>query len=278
VARYVEVAADVRGRDIAAVTADVERRLNEIEFPLEYRAELLQSAAERLAARNRAVSSVIAAAVGIFLLLQAVLGSWSLATVLLVTLPAAAAGGLLAAFAFDGTLTLGAILGLVAVFGIAVRNGLGSIKLYQRLATEPLGTNADANGSIVRSPLEPRARLESSAVGDQAIFAPGAVQRGAWERFTPIIMTATITALAVLPLVLLGDVPGNEILRPMAAVILGGLVTTTLFTLFGIPALFLLFTPSRGPELEDLEVSLVGEQELRESIPETHAAKESART
>ncbi len=79
-------------------------------------------------------------------------------------------------------------------------------------------------------------------------------------------MAAVVTAVAVLPLALIGDVPGTEVLRPMAIVILGGLVTSTLFTLFCIPAMYLLFTPSRGVELEDLAVSLIGEQELRESM------------
>ena len=69
-------------------------------------------------------------------------------------------------------------------------------------------------------------------------------------------MTAVITAVAVLPLVFMGDMPGSEILRPMAIVILGGLVTATLFSLFCIPAMYLLFTPSRAAELEDLEVAL----------------------
>ena len=68
-------------------------------------------------------------------------------------------------------------------------------------------------------------------------------------------MTAVITAVAVLPLALMGDVPGSEILRPMAIVILGGLVTSTLFSLFCVPAMYLLFTPSRAAELEDLAVS-----------------------
>jgi hypothetical protein len=86
-----------------------------------------------------------------------------------------------------------------------------------------------------------------------------------------MLMTTVITALAVLPLLLMGDVPGNEVLRPMAAVILGGLVTTTLYLLFCVPAMYLLFTPSRATELEDLEVSLVGEQELRESMAGTRA-------
>ncbi|MCI0333975.1 MAG: efflux RND transporter permease subunit, partial [Planctomycetes bacterium] len=271
VARYVEVAANVTGRSIAAVSGDVERRLKEIEFPMEYRAELLKSSAVRLAARNRAISSAITAAVGIFLILQASVGSWSLAIVLFLTLPAAIAGGALAVFALDGGFALGAILGLVAVLGIAVRNCLALIKHYQHVALVPVDKQATSNGSAMRSQYEPRTRSEPATPEDAAVFAPGIVQRGSWDRFSPILMTAVITAVAVLPLALMGDVPGSEVLRPMAVVILGGLVTTTLFALFGVPAMYLLFTPARASELEDLEVSLVGEQELRESISGTHA-------
>jgi Cu/Ag efflux pump CusA len=271
VARYVEVGADVKGRDIAAVSADVERRLNEIDFPLEYRAELLESAADRLANRNRALSSAMVAGIGVFLVLQACVGNWSLATAMFVTLPAAVAGGLLAAFAIGGTLSLGAILGLIAVLGIAVRNALALIKHYQHLASTPEDKRANINGWPARWNYGPRARTETATPDDADIFAPGIVQLGTWERFTPILMTAAITAAAVMPLALMGDVPGNEVLRPMAVVILGGLVTSTLFTLFWVPATFLLFKPSRGQELGDLEVSLVGEEELRESISATRA-------
>jgi Cu/Ag efflux pump CusA len=265
VARYVEVGANVSGRDIASAAADVERRLKEIEFPLEYRAELLRSSGERMAARNRAISAAVSAAIGIFLVLQACLGSWSLAAVMFLTLPAAVAGGVLVALAFGGSISLGAILGLVGLAGLAVRNGLGLVKHYQRLALAPEEKQAAINGSALRSQYDTR-RVESTSADDAAIFAPGVVQRGTWDRFTPMLMTAVVTAVAVLPLLLIGNVPGNEVLRPMAAVILGGLVTTTLYSLFCVPAMYLLFTPGRASELEDLEVSLVGEQELQESI------------
>jgi Cu/Ag efflux pump CusA len=262
VARYVEVTADAKGRSVAAVAGDVERRIAEIEFPLEYRAELLRSSSERVAARNRAIGAAIAAAIGIYLVLQACVGSWGLATALFLTLPAAVAGGALAALALGGAWSLGAIFGFIAVLGVAVRNGLGLIKQYQILAMAPAA--ADVGTSRRGS----RGRMETAVAdaNDEAIFAPGVVQRGTWDRFQPILMTAVVTALAVLPLAFMGDRAGAEILRPMALVILGGLVTSTLYSLFAVPAMFLLFTPARGPELEDLETSLVGEEELRETI------------
>jgi hypothetical protein len=129
-------------------------------------------------------------------------------------------------------------------------------------------TPADANNVPRRGTFEARSRVETAAANadDEVIFAPNVVQRGTWERFTPILMTAVITALAVLPLVFMGDRAGAEIIRPMAIVILGGLVTSTLFSLFAVPAMFLLFTPSRGPELDDLGTSLIGDRELHETI------------
>jgi Cu/Ag efflux pump CusA len=243
---------------------------------LEYRAELLRSSAEQLAARNRAISASITAAVGIFLVLQACVGSWSLATALFLTLPAAVAGGLLVALAAGGGISLGAVLGLVAVLGVAVRNGLTLVKHFRYLALAPADTLAATNGTGMRAQYESRHMASSCPDDDAAIFAPGVVQRGTWERFTPILMTAVITTVAVLPLLLMGDVAGNEVLRPMAAVILGGLVTATLYSLFCVPALYLLFMPSRTAELEDLEVSLMGEQELRESIAAARAPEKEA--
>jgi Cu/Ag efflux pump CusA len=265
----------VNGRDIASAAADVERRLKEIEFPLEYRAELLRSSSERVAARNRAIGAAVTAAIGIFLVLQACVGSWTLAAVIFLTLPAAVAGGLLAALATGGSISLGVVLGVVGLLGIVIRNGLTLIRHYRCLALAGTDNQAAINGSPARSTYESR-RIEPASSEDAAIFAPGIVQRGTWDRFTAILMTAVVTAAAVLPLLLMGNVPGNEVLSSMAAVILGGLVTTTLYSLFCIPAMYLLFTPSRAAELEDLQVSLIGEQELQESISAARASEKEA--
>jgi Cu/Ag efflux pump CusA len=175
--------------------------------------------------------------------LQACVSSWSLAAVLFLTLPAAVAGGALVAFAIGGSWTLGAVLGFIAVLGIAVRNGLGLIKHYQRLALVPAGASG-VNVSRIRT--NPRGVGEPASTEDIAIFAPGVVQSGTWDRFQPILMTAVITAIAVLPLAFMGDKAGSEFLRPMAIVILGGLVTATLYSLFAVPAMYLIFTPSRA--------------------------------
>jgi Cu/Ag efflux pump CusA len=268
VARYVEVGAIIEGASVASVATEIRNRLNDIEFPLEYRAELLEAPMKRLAARNQAIGTVIASAVGIFLVFQACVGSWSLTTALFITLPGAIAGGGIVAMLLGGNLTLGVLLGFVAVMGIAVRNSLTMIRQYVRLAMVPEHSNADS-GLPSRRSAEQLARMEQPSLNgpqDDAIFAPGVVQRATWDRFPAILMTALVTAVAVLPLALIGDVPGVEILRPMALVILGGLVTSTCFALFAVPAMYLLFTPTRGADLDDLGTALVDEQEVRETI------------
>lgn len=240
-ARRMDVTAGVRGRDLGSVGDEVEDRLKEVEFPLEYRAELLGEYAERDAAEQRVLTFAIAAAIGILLLLQAFYRSWRLATVIFVTLPMALVGGVLAAFVTGGgLLSLGSIAGFVPVLGIAVRNGMMLISRYRHLEQH-----------------------------DGETFGPGLVQRGTQERSAPILMTAVTTALAFLPLALFGNIAGLEILHPMAIVILGGLVTTTVLSLVGVPAMYLLFGAAREPELEALPVAVVTEGEMREVMAET---------
>ena len=237
-ARRIDVTASVRGRDLAAVAADIERGLKGVDFPLEYRAELLGEYAERLAAQERVLTFAIAAAIGILLLLQAFFRSWRLATVVFVTLPMALVGGVLAVFLADGgLLSLGSIVGLITVLGIAVRNAVTLVSRYRQLEQR--------DGATVR---------------------PVLVERGTRERSGPILMTAMTTALAFLPLALFGNIAGLEIMHPMAVVILGGLVTTTLLSLVGVPAMYLLFGAVREPELEDLSAAVVGEEAMRAAV------------
>ena len=205
----IDVVANVRGRDLGSVAGDVARRLKGVKFPLEYRAELLGEYSERQAAQKRMLSFAIAAAIGIFLLLQACFASWRLAALVFLTLPVALVGGVLAAFA-GGGISLGSLVGFLALLGIAARNGILLISRYQHLQQH-----------------------------EGEPFGPGLVQRGTRERVAPILMTAVTTALALVPLVLLGDIAGLEIVRPMALVILGGLVTSTWLSLVALPALYL---------------------------------------
>ena len=225
VARRMDVTANVHGRDLAAVAADVKSGIQQIQFPLEYRAELLGEYAGQLAAQKRVLAFAIAAALGVFLLLQAFFRSWRLATVVFVTLPMALVGGVLAAFLTDGgLLSFGSIVGFVAVLGIALRNVFTLVSRYRHLEQHHGGTS--------------RAEL---------------VQRGTQERSAPVLMIVLITAVAFLPLVLFGNIAGLEIVRPMAIVVLGGLMTTMLLTLVGVPAIYLLFGAATERDIDLVE-------------------------
>lgn len=214
--RRLDVSANVKGRDLGSVAKDIEANLAAMEFPRGYHAELLGEYAEREAAQDRLLLVAIAAAIAILVLLQASFGSWRLASLAFVTLPFALVGGFLAAFIGGGILSLGSLVGLFTVFGIAARNGIMLISHYHHLEEQ-----------------------------EGMRFGPELVVRGATERLRPILMTALATGLAVLPLVVLGDLPGHEIEHPMAVVILGGLVTSTLLNLFVVPSLYLRFGKSK---------------------------------
>jgi Cu/Ag efflux pump CusA len=125
-------------------------------------------------------------------------------------------GGVLAAYLAGGVISLGALVGFFTVFGIAARNGILLINHCQHLEREEGET-----------------------------FGPALVLRGARERLSPILMTSLATGLALVPLVVLGDRPGHEIEYPLAIVILGGLVTSTLLNLFVVPSLYLRFGKGR---------------------------------
>lgn len=216
VSRSLDVGANVRGRDLGAVVDDVEDRLEAIDFPLEYHAELLGEFAERQAAQGRLLGFSVVAAFGIFVLLVTSFRSTRLGTLAFLTLPMALVGGLLAAYATGGTLSLGSLVGFLTVLGIVARNGIMLITHYQHLEEHEGET-----------------------------FGPGLVLRGARERLAPIVMTVMTTGLVLVPLVVSGDIPGQEIEYPMAVVILGGLVTSTLLNLFVVPSLYLRFGKSR---------------------------------
>ena len=207
VSRYLDVAANVEGRDTGSVVDDVEQALDEVAFPLEFHSEVL--AAERQPA-GRLILIGIAAALGMLLLFQAAFGAWRRAALAILTLPVAVAGGVLAALADGGTLSFGSYMGLLAVLGLAARNSVLLIGHFGQLEQR--------NGGA---------------------FGRELVLRGAGERFAPILITAAAAALVCVPILILGGSPGLEIVRPMAAVILGGVVTSTFLSLFVVPALYL---------------------------------------
>ncbi len=227
-ARRINVEGDVKGRDLGSVVADVEAALKQVEFPLGYHPELLGEYAERQIAQQRILWAGLAAMLVIFCLLRVSLGSWRLAAMSFLSLPMAMVGGVLAALIVSqGVITLGSLVGFLTILGVAARNGIMLISHYQHLETfegEPFGL--------------------------------GLVMRGARERIAPIMMTALTAGLALVPLVWAGNIPGHEIEHPMAIVILGGLVTSTLVNLFIVPALYLVFGRRNSSALSETNDSL----------------------
>jgi CzcA family heavy metal efflux pump len=215
--RKIDVGANVRGRDLGAVVGDVEDRLEGIKFPLGYSYNLIGELAERQAANERLRGYALVAGIGVLLLLVLAFGSWRLGLMAFLALPMALVGGLIGAYLGGGIISLGSVVGFFTVLGIVARNGIMLITHCQHLEREEGET-----------------------------FGPALVLRGAKERLSPILMTALATGLALVPLVLAGDRPGHEIEYPMAAVILGGLVTATLLNLFIVPTLYLRFGRGRS--------------------------------
>jgi CzcA family heavy metal efflux pump len=208
--RYISVAANVKGRDLGSVVADIKQKMQSVQYPRGYHTELLGEYKERQAAQNSLLTTAVLAGIVILLLLRASFGSWRLAVFTMLTLPMALVGGAIAIYFAGGAVSIGALVGFFTVFGIAARNGILLINHCQHLEAE-----------------------------EGEVFGPGLVLRGAKERLSPILMTSLATGLALVPLVVLGDRPGHEIEYPLAVVILGGLVTSMLLTLFGVPSLYL---------------------------------------
>ena len=208
--RRIDVAMGVEGRGLGDVVDEVDDRLAKVSFPHEYHADVIGEFKERQQAQGHIVNYGLAAAIGILVLLQTCIGSFRVAALAFITLPFALVGGVLAAFATGGLITLGSLVGFLTVFGIAARNCILLINHFQHLENE-----------------------------EGEPFGPELVLRGARERLAPILMTALATGLALVPLVMSGEIPGAEIEYPMAIVILGGLATSTLLNLLVIPALYL---------------------------------------
>jgi len=210
--RRIDVMCNVRGRDLGGVARDIESRVRAVPFDREYHPELLGEYAARSEAQRRLFTLGALALAGIFLILQADFQSFRLAALVFLTLPFALIGGVLGAVVGGGVLSLGSLVGFVTVLGIAARNGILLVSHYRHLE--------GAEGMDFGLPL---------------------VLRGAEERLAPILMTASCAGLALLPLVVSGNLPGHEIEYPMVWVILGGLATSTLLNLFFLPALYARF-------------------------------------
>jgi CzcA family heavy metal efflux pump len=217
--RRIDVGGNVRQRDLGTVMDEVADRLEAINFPLGYHAVVLGEYAERQAAQTQLLIFAVVAAIGVFLILHASFENGRLALLGFLTLPSALVGGLLATFVTGQVITLGSMVGFLTVFGIAARNQIMLVNHYQHLE-----------------------RYEGET------FGPALALRGAQERLSPILMTALAAGLALVPLAVTGDIPGHEIEFPMAIVILGGLITSTLLNLFVVPSLYLRFGKIRAAD------------------------------
>ncbi len=227
--RYVDVSAPVYGGSVAAERAQIQSALGQIQFPLAYHAEILSGTPDSPTSHVLFVSYVLAAVIGMLLLLQAAFDSWRLAALFLLTLPVALAGGVLVALATGQLSSLGTDAGLLAVFAFAARQGMLQIAQIRRLQRRDGG------------PLTREIVINAAA-----------------DRLAPSLTSIVVAAAVMVPFVVMGDVAGNEITHTAAAVILGGLATSTLLNQGLLPALCFTLGPTAPLETD----------EIAEAVPE----------
>ncbi|MDR2886440.1 MAG: CusA/CzcA family heavy metal efflux RND transporter [Bacteroidales bacterium] len=216
VARKIVISANVAGRDLRGVVNDIQEKVNtEVKLPEGYHIEYGgQFESEQAASRILLITSVFSILV-IFLLLFVQFRSVTQSAVILLNLPLALIGGVITIFFTGGVISIPAIIGFISLFGIATRNGMLLISRYNDLKSEGLP-------------------------------ARESVMHGSLDRLNPILMTALTSGLALIPLALGGNLPGNEIQSPMAKVILGGLLTSTFLNGFIIPVVYEMIQKKRA--------------------------------
>ena len=224
VKRKIVISANVADRDLRSVVNDIQAQVDaQIKLPEGYHIEYGgQFESEQAASRTLALTSFMSIVV-IFLLLYHEFRSVKESAIILINLPLALIGGVFALLITTGEVSIPAIIGFISLFGIATRNGMLLISHYNHLQQE-----------------------EGHGVYDSVI-------RGSLDRLNPILMTALSSALALIPLALSGDLPGNEIQSPMAKVILGGLLTSTFLNGFIIPIVYLMMHHNQQPKTSDNE-------------------------
>jgi CzcA family heavy metal efflux pump len=217
VQRKIVIMANVSGRDLGGVIDDIQAGVaREVQLPAGYYVVYGgQFESQREATRTIALLGGFVIA-GIFLILFLAFRSAPRALLVMVNLPLALIGGVLAAWLGGGVLSVGSLVGLITLFGIATRNGIMMISHYEHLR-----------------------EVEGASFEE-------AVERGSLERLSPILMTALCAGLALVPLVIAGRQPGNEIQAPMGVVILGGLLSSTALNMIVVPALYSRFFRPRG--------------------------------
>ncbi len=223
VQRKIVVSANVAGRDLNGVVKDIQKTVGEqITLPEGYHVEYGgQFESEQAASRTLFLTSVISILL-IFLLLFNEFHSMPLSSIIMLNLPLAIIGGILSIWFTSGIISIPAIIGFISLFGIATRNGILLVSHYNHL------------------------RSEGMSLHDSVVL-------GSLDRLNPILMTALTSALALIPLAVGGDLPGNEIQSPMAQVILGGLLSSTLLNGFVVPIMYLLLN-HKQKEIENLEM------------------------
>jgi CzcA family heavy metal efflux pump len=224
VKRKIVISANVADRDLRSVVNDIQAQVDaQIKLPEGYHIEYGgQFESEQAASRTLALTSFMSIVV-IFLLLYHEFRSVKESAIILINLPLALIGGVFALLITTGEVSIPAIIGFISLFGIATRNGMLLISHYNHLQQE-----------------------EGYGVYDSVIH-------GSLDRLNPILMTALSSALALIPLALSGDLPGNEIQSPMAKVILGGLLTSTFLNGFIIPIVYLMMHRNQQPKTSDNE-------------------------
>jgi Cu/Ag efflux pump CusA len=211
VQRKIVISANVAGRDVGGAVAELQSRVaTDVALPQGYYVQYGgQFESGREATRRITILSLFSIA-AIFLIMFREFGSARTATLLMVNLPLALAGGVFAVVLIGGTVNVATLVGFITLFGIAVRNGILLVSRYQDLQV--------AGVSVIES-----------------------IRRGSMERLSPILMTALTAGLALIPLALGMGEPGKEIQAPLAVVVLGGLLTSTALNMVVVPALFLRF-------------------------------------
>ncbi len=222
VSRRIDIGLNASGRDPGALAADIDHRLASTPMPLEYHAEVINTYQTAETLHRRMFASGLAALVGIFLLLQAAFSSWRLAALFTLTLPVSLSGGVLAAFVFRTDMTLATLAGFIAVLAVAVRGGIAVLTRAGALEAED-GRRTRATAAV----------------------------EAAGERLGPLLTTAIATMIALVPLMVTGSIPGQELAQPIAVVVFGGLITTTLVTAFIVPAIYTVLGPRREADAPD---------------------------
>ena len=215
VKRKIVISANTSGRDVRSVVNDIQHRIDEeIKLPEDYHIEYGgQFESEQAASRTLLLTSLMSIVV-IFLILYTQFKSAAHSAIILINLPLALIGGVFALVVTTGEISIPAIIGLISLFGIATRNGMLLISNYHHWQ-------------------------------DEGMSLHDSILHGSLDRLNPILMTALCSALAMIPLAIHGDLPGNEIQSPMAKVILGGLLTSTFLNGFIIPIVYLMMNRRR---------------------------------